>query len=78
MRIVIGNLPADISEAAIREALKAFAPVENIKLVTGSGTPSAVIEMQMTRAAADALARRIQGHVFQGQALSAWVPTMDW
>lgn len=78
MRIVIGNLPGDISEEGIRDALKSFAPVENIKLVTGSGTPSAVIDMKMTRAAADALAKRIQGHSFQGQALSAWVPTMDW
>lgn len=78
MRIVIGNLPGDLSEEGIREALKSFAPVESIKLVTGSGTPSAVIEMEMTRASADALARRIQAHVFQGKPLNAWVPTMGW
>jgi len=78
MRIIIGNLPDDISEESIRDALKSFAPVESIKLVTGSGTPSALIEMEMTRASADALAKRIQGHVFQGRPLSAWVPTMNW
>ena len=33
MRIVIGNLPDDVTEEGIKEALKPFAPVEKIKLV---------------------------------------------
>jgi len=78
MRIVIGNLPDDASEESIREALKPFAPVESIKLVKESGAPSALIEMEMTRASAEALAKRISGRIYQGRDLRAWVPAMDW
>ena len=78
MRIVIGNLPDDASEESIREALKPFAPVEKVKLVKESGTPSAVIEMEMTRASAEALAKRLSGRIYQGRDLRAWVPAMDW
>jgi tRNA(Ser,Leu) C12 N-acetylase TAN1 len=78
MRIVIANLPDDASEESVREALKSFAPVERIKLVKDSGNPSAVIEMEMTRASAEALAKRISGRIYQGRGLRAWVPAMDW
>ena len=78
MRIIIGNLPDDVSEEGIRTALSPFAPVEKIKLVKESGTPSAVIDMEMTRLQADALAKRINGRIYQGRELRAWVPVMDW
>ena len=78
MRIVIGNLPDDVSEEGIRTALSPFAPVDKIKLVKESGAPSAVIEMEMTRPQADALAKRINGRSYQGRELRAWVPVMDW
>ena len=78
MRIVIGNLPDDVTEDGIQEALSAFAPVGAISLVRESGTPSAVIEMEMTKPQADALANRIQGRSYQGRTLRAWVPIMDW
>jgi RNA recognition motif-containing protein len=78
MRIVIGNLPDDVSEDGIRTALSPFAPVDKIKLVKESGTPTAVIEMEVTRAQADVLAKRISGRMYQGRALNAWVPLMDW
>ena len=78
MRIVIGNLPDDISEDGIREALGAFAPVDKIKLVKEGGAPGALIEMEMTRAAAEALAQRINGRLYQGRPLRAWVPSKDW
>jgi RNA recognition motif-containing protein len=78
MRIVVGNLPDDVSEEGIQTALSAFAPVEKIKLIKESGTPSALIEMNMTRADAEALAKRIQGRMYQGRELRAWVPVMDW
>jgi RNA recognition motif-containing protein len=78
MRIVIGNLPDDVEEEGIRDALSPFAPVEAIKLVHDSGTPTAVIEMETTRAHAEQLAQRIQGRLYQGKPLRAWVPTMDW
>ena len=50
MRVVVANLPDDVSEDGIRKALSPFAPVEKIKLIKESGTPSALIEMEMTRA----------------------------
>ena len=78
MRIVIANLPDDVTEEAVRDALGAFAPVEKIRLVKESGTPSVVIEMEMTRAQAEALAKRIHGRNYEGRQLRAWVPTMDW
>lgn len=78
MRIVIGNLPDEVSEEGIRDALSAFAPVDKIKLVKESGTPSALIEMEMTRQQAEALAKRINGRFYEGRTLRAWVPVMDW
>jgi RNA recognition motif-containing protein len=78
MRIVVGNLPDDVSEEGIRTALSPFAPVEKIKLIKESGTPSAIIEMDMTRPQAEALAKRIHGRMYQGRDLRAWVPLMDW
>jgi len=78
MRIVVGNLPDDVSEEGIRTALSPFAPVEKIKLIKESGTPSALIEMEVTRADAEALAKRIHGRMYQGRELRAWVPVMDW
>jgi len=78
MRIVIANLPDDVAEEAIREALSAFAPVEKMKLVKESGTPSVVIEMEMTRAQAEALAKRFPSRNYEGRQLRAWVTTMDW
>jgi len=78
MRIVIGNLPDDVSEESIQEALSPFAPVENIKLVHESGAPTAIIELETTRPHAENLANRIRGRLYQGKPLNAWVPTMDW
>jgi len=78
MRIVIGNLPDTVTEEGIREALSEFAPAEKVKLLKESDTPSVVIDMEMTRAGAEALAKRIQGKRYEGKELRAWVPTMDW
>jgi hypothetical protein len=78
MRILIGNLPDDVTEDGIRQVLSVFAPVETITLFSESGAPTALIESEMTREHAEALARRIQGRIFEGRPLRAWVPTMDW
>ncbi|MCC7486630.1 MAG: RNA-binding protein [Burkholderiales bacterium] len=78
MRIVIGNLPGDVTEEGIREALNAFAPVDAIRLVKESGTPTAVIELEVPRPQAEALAKRIHGRLYKGRELRAWVPLMDW
>jgi hypothetical protein len=34
--------------------------------------------METTRAAAETLAQRINGRLYQGRPLRAWVPAMDW
>ncbi len=78
MKIIIGNLPDDATEEGIREALSAFAPVESIRLVPEGGAPSAMIETSMTQMQAEALAQRIQGRLYKGRELRAWVPTMPW
>lgn len=78
MRIVIGNLPDDVSEEGIRGALSPFAPIDKIKLVEEGDTPSALIEMEMTREQAETLAKRIHGRIYKGRELRAWVPLMDW
>ena len=80
MRIVIGNLPEDISEEKIREALKDIAPPETIKLVREGDpkNPTAVIETEMSKAAAETVAKKIQGRIYQGKPLRAWVPMSTW
>jgi RNA recognition motif-containing protein len=78
MRIIVGNLPEDVTEDGIRETLSDVAPGSSVKLVPEGGTPSAMIEMEMTRAEAEALARRIQGRIYKGRELRAWVPIFDW
>jgi hypothetical protein len=77
MRIVIGNLPDDVTQDGIRAALSDFAPGEAITLFHESGTPTALIELEASREDANALAKLIQG-VSTGRELRAWVPTMKW
>jgi hypothetical protein len=78
MRILIGNLPDDVTLDGIRETLSAFAPVDTITLFHESGTPTALIELETSREHAEALAKRIQGRMYKGRELRAWVPIMDW
>jgi hypothetical protein len=78
MRILVGNLPDGVTQDGIRDALSAFAPVEAITLFDESGTPTALIELETSREHAESLAKRIQGRVYQGRELRAWVPIMDW
>ena len=61
MRIVIDNLPDDVTEEGIREALSAFASVEAIKLFHDSGKPLALIELEGSREYAESLANLIAG-----------------
>ena len=78
MRIVIGNIPDDATEDSLREALAGFAPSESITINRDGSAPTAVVDMVMTREQAQALAKRIQGRLYQGRQLTAWVPTMGW
>ena len=78
MRILIGNLPDNVTEDGIREALSAFAPVDAITLFHESGTPTALIELETSREHAESLAKRIKGRMYRGRELNAWVPIMDW
>ena len=76
MRIIVGNLPDDVTEDGIREALSAFADVDAIKLVKESGTT--VVQVGEGAEQAEALAKRIHGRMYKGRDLRAWVPLMDW
>jgi len=78
IHIVIANLPDDVTEDGIREALSSFAQADKISLANETGTPTAVIDVQMPQAQAESLAKRINGRVYQGRPLRAWVPKMDW
>jgi hypothetical protein len=79
MRIVIDNLPDDVTEEGIREALSAFASVEAIKLFHDSGKPLVLIELEgSSREYAESLAHLIAGRTYNGRILNAWAPVMDW
>jgi hypothetical protein len=73
MRIVIQNLPKDVSEEEIREALSRWAQVGTIKLIKEGSAPATLIEVE-SRELADSLVRHINGHFYKGQRLAAWVP----
>ena len=78
MRIVIGNIPDDSTEDSVREALSSFAMTGPITINRDGSAPTAMIDVAMTKEQAQALARRIQGRMYEGRALTAWVPSMDW
>ena len=78
IHIIIGNLPDDVTEEGIRDALSSFASTDKIRLANDSGTPTAMIDVDMPRAQAETLAARINGRSYQGRLLRAWVPKMDW
>jgi hypothetical protein len=40
--------------------------------------PTALIELETSPEQAKSLAKRIQGRVYHGHELRAWVPMMDW
>ncbi len=73
MRIVIENLPKDVSEEEIREALSQWAQVGTIKLIKEGSAPGTLIEVE-SRELADALVRHINGYFYKGRELAAWVP----
>ena len=73
MRIVIENLPKDVSEEEVREALRPFAEVGTIKLIKEGSAPTTLVEVE-SRELADALVRRINGHLYKGRKIAAWVP----
>jgi hypothetical protein len=75
MRIVIENLPSDVSEDEIREALSPFLQVGKIELIRQGSAPAAVIRTELKQSEqAYALAGRISGHYYKGRRLGAWVP----
>lgn len=75
MRIVIDNLPKEVSEEEICKALNPFAHVGKVTLIMDGSSPAAIIEVDMKwREQAYALAERISGHYYKGRRLGAWVP----
>ena len=79
MRIVIGNLPEDTSEEKLREALKDIAPPETITLVREGDpkNPTAVIETEMSTAAAETVAKGYQWAHLPGQAAQGLGAVVD-
>jgi hypothetical protein len=75
---VVGNIPDDSTEDSLREALREFAVCESIAINRDGSALSAIIEVVMTREQAQNLAKRIQGRLYQGRSLTAWVPAMGW
>jgi hypothetical protein len=73
MQIVIQNLPNDVTETEIREALSRWAQVGEIKLIREGSAPTTVVEVG-SRGLADSLVKHINGHVYKGRELAAWVP----
>lgn len=73
MRIVIQNLPKDVTEEEIREALSRWAHVGEIKLIREGSAPLTIVEAS-TRELADSLVRHINGHFYKGKMIAAWVP----
>jgi len=78
VRIVIGNIPDDSTEDSLREALGDVAVCDTVTINRDGSAPTAIIEVAMTRDKAQALAKRIQGRLYKGQPLTAWVPSMGW
>jgi hypothetical protein len=73
MQIVIQNLPKDVTETEIREALSRWAQVGTIKLIKEGSAPATVIQVD-TRELADSLVKHINGYFYKGRELAAWVP----
>jgi RNA recognition motif-containing protein len=78
MQIVVGNIPEDSTEDSLREALESFTLTESITINRDGSVTTALIDVVMTRDQAQALAKRIQGRMYKGRALTAWVPAMGW
>ncbi len=78
MRLVVGNIPDDSTEDSLREALLDVARCETVTINRDGSTLTAIIEVAMTREQAQALAKRLQGRMYKGRPLTAWVPTMGW
>ena len=75
---MIGNIPDDSTEDSLREALRDVAHCDAVTINRDGSAPTAIIEVVMTRDKAQALAKRIQGRLYKGQPLTAWVPSMGW
>jgi len=78
VQIVVGNVPDDSTEDSLREALRDLALCETVTINRDGSAPTAIIEVIMTREQAQNLAKRIQGRLYKGRSLTAWVPAMGW
>lgn len=72
MHVVIHNLPADTQEAAVREWLARYAPIESVSLSPDHGMTMAVITLPASHLSALLLAEQLQGRAFRGHVLEAW------
>ncbi len=76
MNVVIRNLPGDVSEQEVMEALKeAGVPVEELTF-TNEGNPelgTVIVSMDTSHAGANALAKMVNGKLWKGRRLEAQV-----
>ncbi len=77
MHILVSNLPAEVTEEGLQEAF-AKAGLNATVMLSREGDASkvtAIVESaDMDRPAADRLAARINGMLYEGHKLSAYVP----
>lgn len=76
MNVIISNLPGEVSQDEVMEALKeAGVPVEELTF-TNEGDPdkgTVVVSMDTSRAGAQALAKMVNGKFWKGRTLEALV-----
>jgi RNA recognition motif-containing protein len=73
LNILIGQLPADVTEELIRERLSGVVKVKDVTVVR-EGSPekvTAVVGVDESRPAAEFVVRRINGLYFRGRRLRA-------
>ena len=76
MNVLISNLPGNVSEEEVREALKEIgAPVEELTF-TNEGDQeqgTLIVSMDTSHAGANALAKMVNGKLWKGRRLEALV-----
>lgn len=74
MHILVGNLPAEITEEDIQDALADLDFDIEVKLSSGERTTAQITFPGMTRTVAEGLAAQINGRFWRERTLEAYVP----
>lgn len=74
MKILITGLPDHVQENGLREALKIFGDILDIRIIQeGKAPPWALVDFEITRGQAASIADKINGIHYQGKTLGAQV-----